>query len=370
MSNKNDKPKQRFYSLNRILEKEAVYNLIIGERSNGKTYAVLKHAIQVYFKTGGQLAIIRRWQEDITGHRAGFMFSALLANNEVFKLSNGQYTGIYAYARKFYFCNYDEKGKPVYDPEQDIFGYLFALSEMEHDKSISFPLVQTILFDEFMAKGLYLQDEFVLFMNTLSTIIRQRTDVKIFMCGNTVNKFCPYFQEMGLKHVDKMKQGTIDVYGYGDSRLTVAFEYCAYSGNTKSNNFYFAFDNPKLNMITSGAWELDLYPHCPVKYRPADVKFIYFILFNDYVYQCEVVSVENNLFTFIHLKTTPLKNPDKDLIFTLEFVPKMNYNRNILKPGIARLEILGWFFKTGRVYYQNNEVGDSIANYIRICKGV
>ena len=58
--------------------------------------------------------------------------------------------------------------------------------------------MKTILFDEFITKGMYLTDEFMAFMNTLSTIIRQRDNVKIFMCGNTVNKFNPYFEEMGL----------------------------------------------------------------------------------------------------------------------------------------------------------------------------
>lgn len=366
---KRKQPQQQYYNIRSLLSKNAIYNIIIGERSNGKTYAVLKYAVEQYFKDKSQFAILRRWQEDITGHRAGQMFTNLIANGEIERISHGMYTGITYYARKFYFCNYDEKGKPVYDAEHDIFAYCFALSEMEHDKSISFPYVNTILFDEFITNKLYLQDEFVLFMNTISTIIRQRENVKIFMCGNTVNKFCPYFQEMGLKHVDKMQQGTIDVYTYGDSRLSVAFEYCAQTGQTKANNYYFAFDNPKLHMITSGAWELDIYPHCPVRYRPKDVKFTYFILFNGYIYQCEIVSIDKSMFTFIHLKTTDLQKPDKDLIFSLDYVPKINYNRNVLKPGIKRLEKLSWFFQTGRVYYQNNEVGDSISNYLKICMG-
>lgn len=362
--------KDKYYSLKSILSKNATYSMIVGERSNGKTYAVLKYAIEQYFKGNGQLAIVRRWQEDITGARAAQMFNNLIENGEITKISKGQYTGIFYYARKFYFCNYDEKGKPIYNPESDLFGYIFALSEMEHNKSNSFPLVNTILFDEFIAKGLYLQDEFVLFMNTISTIIRLRENVKIFMCGNTVNKFCPYFKEMGLNHVDNMKQGTIDVYTYGDSRLTVAFEYCEYLGAQKKNNYYFAFDNPKLHMITNGAWELDIYPHCPVKYKPKDIIFIYFILFNGYIFQCEIVQQNNIAFTFIHQKTTELQNPDTDLIFCLDYIPKINYNRNILKPCNKRLDKIAWFYNTGRVYYQDNDVGNNIHNYLQLCKGV
>ena len=253
--------------------------------------------------------------------------------------------------------------------ETDCIGYTFALSETEHNKSISYPHIRTILFDEFLTKHVYLNDEFVLFMNTISTIVRQRTDVKIFMCGNTVNKYCPYFEEMGLTHIKDMTQGAIDVYTYGDSQLKVAVEYCASLNKQKKNNFYFAFNNPKLHMITSGAWELDIYPHLPKKYKPSDIVFTYFIEFYDHLYQCEIIKDGYELFTFIHHKTTPLQDTGKDLIYSLDFHYQINYNRNILKPVNDLQKKILWFFQTDRVFFQSNEVGDTIHNYLKICKG-
>jgi len=356
----------QFYSLKKIKKEKAVYNVIIGERSNGKTYAVLLEGLKTYIEGGGQLAYVRRWKEDIIGKRASGIFNAINENGEVEKLTNGEYTGVYYYSGKFYLCNY-KNGKVVYSDEQCL-GYVFALSDNEHNKSVSYSKIETIIFDEFLTNQLYLQDEFVLFMNTVSTIVRQRTNVVIYMLGNTVNKFCPYFQEMGLNHVFKMKQGSIDVYKYGDSKLTVAVEYCASTQSKKENNFYFAFDNPKLEMITGGAWELNIYPHAPMKFKPKDVQFIYFIMFNDNIYQCEIVSIKDVTFTFIHIKTTEIQNENKDLIYTLDYVPKMNYNRNIYKPINKLQKRVLWYFETDRVYFQNNEVGDSISNYLKICK--
>ena len=358
---------QKYYSLTNILKKNAVYNVIIGERSNGKTYSVLKYALKQRIEHGGQVAIVRRWKEDISGRRAADIWKSLIANDEVTKLSNGQWTGITYWAGKFYLCNYDKEGKPIYNTDSDTLGYCFALSDTEHNKSISYPYITTILFDEFLTKHVYLQDEFVLFMNTVSTIVRQRTNVKIFMLGNTVNKYCPYFQEMGLTHVLQMEQGTIDVYTYGDSKLTVAVEYCATLKASRENNFYFAFNNPRLEMITSGAWELDIYPHLPVKYRPCDIQFTYFICFNGQVYQCEIIEVKGVPFTFIHDKTTPIKDTDNDLIYTLEYNPKLNYRRNILKPLTKLEERILWFYKSDRVFYQDNTVGDAINNYLKLC---
>lgn len=361
------KRKPKYYSLDKIKKKNAVYNVIFGERSNGKTYAVLMEGIKNFIAGKGQIAIIRRWKEDITGKRASGIFNAINESGEIERLTSGDYTGVTYYNGRFFLCSYDEKGKPIYH-ENDCLGYAFALSDTEHNKSISYPKVTTIMFDEFLTKHTYLNDEFILFMNTVSTIVRQRTDVKIYMLGNTVNKYSPYFQEMGLNHILKMEQGTIDVYRYGDSGLVVAVEYCKSTQSSKENNFYFAFNNPKLEMITGGAWELNMYPHLPMKYKPKDVVFTYFIVFNDSIYQCEIIQIDDVTFTYIHLKTSELKDTDNDLIYTFDYVPKMNYSRNILKPINNIQKRVLWYYNTDRIFYQNNEVGDSINNYIKLCR--
>lgn len=361
----------KFYSPAKINKKDATYNLIFGERSNGKTYALLLQSLKDYIKDKSQMAYVRRWKEDITGRRAQRLYSGINDNGEVAKLTKGEFTGVHYFAGKFYLCTYDEAGKVVYG-DQDVIGFTFALSDGEHDKSTSFPNIKTVVFDEFLTNRVYLNDEFVLFMNTVSTIVRRREDVKIYMLGNTVNKFCPYFTEMGLEHIQKMLQGTIDVYKYGESKLTVAVEYCA-STQTETNtvaNKYFAFNNPKLEMITGGAWELNIYPHLPYKYKPKDILIIYFIEFNDNIYQCEIIEVDGVVFTYIHIKTTPLKNMSSHIIYSLEYHAEMNYNRSVYKPTSKIQSKIEWFFKNDKVFYQNNNIGDAINNYLKICKKV
>lgn len=357
----------KYYSLNKINKKDATYNVIFGERSNGKTYATLKQVLENYFSDGSQFAYIRRWSVDVQPKRMNNLFNAIIEDGYLEKLSGGKFTAIFYRTGRFYLCTYNDKGKPIYN-EEDIIGYAFSLSENEHNKANSYPRVTTIIFDEFLTNKIYLPDEFILFMNTVSTIVRQRTNVKIYMLGNTVNKFCPYFKEMGLTNILTMKQGSIDIYTYGDSKLKVAVEYADSKKKFKKNNFYFAFNNPKLKMITGGAWELSIYPHAPVKWLPKNIIFTYFIDFNDSLYQCEIINKEDNVFTYIHEKTTPIKNPDKDIIYTLDYNPKINYNINILKPLNDYQTKITWFFIHDRVYYQNNEVGDAINNYLKICK--
>lgn len=361
------KEKTKFYSLKHILSKKATYNVIIGERSNGKTYSILKYGIEKFISSRGQLAIVRRWKEDITGRRASDIFTALITDGTIKTLSNGEYEGVYYYAGKFYLCTYDEKGKALYN-DNDCLGYCFALSDTEHNKSISYPNIQTIFFDEFLTKHLYLNDEFVLFMNTVSTIVRQRDNVQIFMAGNTVNKFCPYFQEMGLKHISKMQQGDIDVYKYGDSRLIVAVEYCSSISKAKKSNFYFAFDNPKLQMITTGKWELDIYPHIPCKYKKRDVLFDFFVVFDGSTIHGEIIQISDDVILYFHEKTTPIK--DGSIVYTLAENISVYYNKSIYKPNFSGGLRIVWLLEHGKTFYQNNEVGNIIANYLKACKAV
>ena len=357
----------KFYSVKRILKTKATYFMIIGERSNGKTYSALQYGLKEYFRTGKEMAIVRRWKEDIRGNRAKGIFSALVNNGEIEKLSNGQYTDIYYYSGRFYPCNRDDLGKPIFD-DTKILGYTFALSEGEHNKSISFPKVGTVIFDEFLTRHLYLKDEFVLFMNTLSTIIRQRDDVKIFMLGNTVNKYSPYFTEMGIENIEQMKQGEINIYRYGDSKLTVAVEYCDSLKKFKKNNHLFAFNSPSLKMITNGTWELSLYPHLPFKYKPKNVIFTYFIRFRDKTFQAEIVELPNAMFTYIHEKTTPIQHPEKDLIYQLDHTGQHNISSNIYKYRNELERKIIYFYDNDLVFYQDNTVGDTIENFLKCCK--
>ena len=360
----------KFYSLNNILEYEATYNVIFGERSNGKTYAVLKEAIKQYFKDKGQLAIVRRWSEDIKPVKARSMFDALIANGEVERLSDGEYESIVFQNGKFFFCNFDSDHRPIYN-DNDLFAHLFAIGGQEHYKSLSYPNVTNILFDEFLTKGATLPDEFTLFMNIVSTIVRQRDNVKVFMLGNTVNPYSPYFKEMGLTNVREMKQGSIDIYEYGEtSELRVAVEYTKPNKQSKKSDKYFAFDNPKLRMITKGAWELDMFPHLPMKYTPKDIELIYFIEFEDRLFQAEIIVKNDNMFTFIHEKTTPIQDTNTDLVYTLEHSPKPNYARSIYKPQNKIGKVIRDFYVMDKVFYQDNSVGNAIQNYLDLAKRI
>lgn len=368
------KKQQKHYSLDNILARGAHYNVIIGERSNGKTYAVLEYGLKRFLETGEQMAIIRRWDTDFQGAQsARTSFDSLAFNgdgvNAIAQLSHDLYAGISYYAGRYYMTTLDEDGKEVRTDK--CVAMAFAVNSAEHYKSASFPHITTILFDEFMSRDRYINDEFIKFQNLLSTIIRQRDNVKIFMCGNTVNKQdSTYFSEMGLHRIKKMRQGDIDVYTYGASPLRVAVEFSDSPSKSKPSDVYFAFDNPRLQMITGqgGVWEMDIYPHLPVKYLPKDVKFKFFIAYNQELLQGNIIVKDGAPFLYFHRKTTPLKDDPHDLIYSTEYSIKPNHRRNLMTRKFKVEQTIVELYNSDKAFYQDNEVGEIMRSYLQWCK--
>jgi hypothetical protein len=120
-------------------------------------------------------------------------------------------------------------------------------------------------------------------------------------------------------------------------------------------------------MITSGVWEIDLYPHCPHSFKPKDILFTYFIEFDDELLQCEIVDVDGLMFTFIHRKTTPIKYPDSDLIYSTKYDARPNHRRKITKPVLDIEKKILYFYRADKIFYQDNEVGEIVRNYLLWC---
>lgn len=358
--------KNDYYSLKKIDSKNALYNIIIGQRSNGKTYSVIEKAIKAYFKTGARCAYLRRFKEDLTPRNIGELLTPHM--DTISKLSKGRFNSIRYYNREFTFVLRNEKGEIIDTAETSIIK-CFSLNTWESAKGADNGFFPMVIFDEFLTRQYYLKDEFIIFTQLLSSIIRDRDGTTIYMLANTVNKFCPYFVEMGLTNVEKMKQGTIDVYRYGNSDLTVAVEYCAENGTSKRVSKYFAFNNPRLEMVTKGSWEIDNYPHCPIDYDKNDVVFHAFIQFNGTLVHGEIVNVYDDYtrmvhrFVFFYQQTKPIDLNFVDVLYT--DLPDSNilhcHGANIQPTKLHQIFID--LIKTHDDFYNTNETGEIVRNW-------
>ena len=69
-----------YYALKRILKEHADYNIIFGERSNGKSFAVEEYGIDNYIERGEQMAIIRREDTDLESANSNETFTHFINN--------------------------------------------------------------------------------------------------------------------------------------------------------------------------------------------------------------------------------------------------------------------------------------------------
>lgn len=381
---KKKKEKFEHYTPKNIILTRSLYNLIWGERSNGKTFSIKYVGLFGFHEDGvdidgyleqegenGMLPVIRRWDTDFKGKNGATFYDDIINNQEegniLKKKTRGKWNSIHYYARAWYLECIDEDTGEVIERDKNPFAVGFAINMQEHYKGNQYPQIgDMILFDEFISK-FYLTDEFHELMQLLSTLIRLRDDIRIFMCANPISSYNPYFVEMGLTKAKYQKKGTIESYKYKtdtDKDLTVSVEYSDFPSKKKPSNVYFAFNNPKLKMITDGRFEIGFYPHLPFKYLPKDVIYTYFIIFDNEMYQAEIIAKDNIAFTYIHRRTKPIDHDTESVIYQQDYDERPNVSRKIARPHNDIQRFIVSFFAKEKVFYQDNEVGESISQFI------
>lgn len=364
------KPIQQYYDRTAIDQTEASYRLIIGQRSNGKTYSVLKTILEQYFSEGKRAAYIRRYQEEITPKNIQLLFSQDSLINMIINLSGGEYNGTFYRANCFYLCFYNEEGKPERrDPTP--FCITRAVNTWETTKGQDAGELHLICYDEFMTRSGYLTDEFVKFCNLLSSLIRDRKDCIVYMLANSVNKYCPYFEEMGLQDVDKMEQGEIRVYTYNNSDLKVAVEYCAAVEATKKTaNKYFAFENAQLQMITSGAWEIKNYARAPYPLHEEDILKRFYINFGGQLICGEIILRSPDLFIFFRRQTKDIEIDELTPYYSNEFTTSRCHVRFLKDCPTDLHKLIKDLIIKNSMCFANNEVGEIIRNWLQEDNGI
>lgn len=369
----NDKQPDIYYDIRPIDNTNAVYRMIIGQRSNGKTYSVCDHIVDDYLKEGKRAAYIRRYEESITPKNLQSLFNPHL--QKIWELSEHKWNAVFYRAKEFHLCYKDPEGN-IIAKDDTAFCITAAINTAEQTKGEDRGEVHLIIFDEFMTRTGYLSNEFVRFMNLLSTLIRDRETAIIYMLANSVNRYCPYFSEMGLKNIDKLPKGEIALYSYGSSSLTVAVEYCDEVAATKQTaSKYFAFDNPQLQMITSGEWEFQIYPRPPYKILEDDIVLKFYIQFSEQLLACEIIhsslkQYANDVFIFVHFQTKDIDIDDNTIVYVNDFSSCRMHVRFLKDQPTEGHKLICSLIQRKAVCFANNEVGEVFRNWLIETQGV
>ncbi|MCQ2737374.1 MAG: phage DNA encapsidation protein [archaeon] len=350
--------KQVYYNIDSITERKANFNLIWGEKSNGKSYQVkLKKGVKHFLDTGKKFVLMRRWQADISTLWIEKYFSDL----DIPTLTEGKYELITVYRKELFLSNINENGKVV---REKSIGYVIALSEEQHYSGGSFLDVDMIIFEEFMERGgIYLANEPARLMIFYNTVDRKRGIVQLWMVGNTISRVNPYLHDWNLQEiVRRQKQGDINdlVIHNEENDVKIAIEYCKSSGGKTM-----AIGNAS-SMIDSGAWQSDPQPKLPVSYK--NYKVLYRIGFQYQAFKFIGEFLRNELdktcVWFIKPYTRDfLKNT---LVFSDYISPSKFYQRDIYNPDIKndKLVKLLQSFRETNIFYANDLVGTDFKQVI------
>ena len=168
-----------YWDIDKTLSHNCLFNYAIGPRGCGKTYGAKKKAVKRFLKSGDEFIYLRRYKTELADINT--FWADIIRNDEYpdnkLESKNG----------RFYI---DDK----------IAGYALPLSVSKIKKSVAFPNVSLIIFDEFIIeRGVYhyLADEVKTFLEFYLTVSRYRPVIVLFI-ANAITMSNPYFIHFDL----------------------------------------------------------------------------------------------------------------------------------------------------------------------------
>ena len=351
------------------------YIMLISARNDGKSYAVKEHILRNYLDKGEKACYLRRNEVDIKGidqslYWADFM---KLGKNKIEELTGGEWSAITHKKDGFHLAKTGEDGKMV---DGDLFAYVHALSIAKRYKSLQFPDVSSIVFEEFVTDSGYLFKEPSRLQQYISTVFRGTVEGQTcFLVGNTISKLNPYFREWQMEGFRKMKPGQIDIYDYsytpedfdgeeGEPTTTrIAVHIPDTSGKAKGKSMFFG---ASAGMIAGQRWDAQEQPH--LRGRRRDYDALYQIVVDcgvDGRFLLTLLQKRSNpdvVLWYVEPKTTDIQKGTRIIgtdvvegsLWTRDFYP-------ITKEEARAFQIMRW----GRVVYSDNLTGTEYKRAVR-----
>lgn len=167
-----------YYDPNKMLSYDRILNFIIGARGIGKSYAMKKHPIKRFIKYGEQFIYVRRYKPELK--KIGNYFNDI--------------------AQEFPNHEFKVKGRQFFI-DGKLAGWAIPLSAWQSEKSNAYPMVTTIVFDEFIRErdnSGYIPNEVDALLNLMDTVFRTRENGRCICLSNAVSVINPYFVYFGL----------------------------------------------------------------------------------------------------------------------------------------------------------------------------
>lgn len=349
-----------FFRLDRILGAKCTYNILLGQRANGKSYAVKEECVKEAFLGMGELIYLRRWAVELKEQDVIDYF----ADCPVKDITGGQYDIITVHRARIYLASITEDGQVV---RGLCIGRTAALTNATHLKSvIKRGAYKNIIYEEFCTKDGFIPLEPDKLQQFVATVFGVQYSGRIWLIGNTVSRVNPYFAKWQLKNLKKMNPGDIDIYRFkdGDTEITIAVEFCS-SLDVPSNMFF----GDVAKNITTGVWETESMPTVPDEFGKFKVLYQVGYKHTDFFF---ILKLIQNKAKQLLIFCAPAEAEDLDKVKrkVQDNVSGDPWTTQFLIPLTKGDMIIQDLYKRGKIVYANNLTGSDFSAIIKSRRGL
>lgn len=351
MSNRQPK----YLSKKKVKSIKCDYLLLLGERSNGKSYSVKSICVEQAYKNKKLFIYLKRYDLEVKDSLCVSYF----ADMPIQEITSGEYTCIDVFRKGIYLANIDpESGKVVRGQK---IGICHALSGAEHYKSLQYPDVENIIYEEIISQnGQYLFNEPDALQQYVSSIFRNNRKGKIYMIGNTLSRICPYYNYWELD-TRSMKPGEIRhfIKKNEDGPDTDIAVFLTESLKTNTGLFF----GRAAKNITQGAYATEPQPRLPDDIRNYKILYRVVLQYENIMFMMQVLqhNESNDITWYITPKTTAIDKNTR--VVSTEFSTSPYYSRLLI--GITQKENeLFKMLMDGRVCFSDDLTGTEFYNLL------
>lgn len=182
-------------------------SIVYSGRERGKSFEISAQCIADAWYDDKQLAYVRRNDDTVD------MIEAYFGDKHEFikDMTDGNCDRITCYRSVLYFSHIetDENGKDVLFRDKPL-GRFFALSRQGRFKSLQYPELMNLIFEEVLTVDPYLSAEPEKLLNLISSLGRSRPGFRVWLISNLVSQVNPYTSSWGIS-IGRSKPGEISL---------------------------------------------------------------------------------------------------------------------------------------------------------------
>ena len=294
---------ETFNSETKINGKDIDIAFILSGRNRGKSFTISTECLADAWYDNKQFAYVRRHDATVYDTEAYFAdktdFIKDMTDKEADHITRSK--------GKLYFARTEIDPETMESHNVIIkeCGNFFALSRNSSYKSLQYPSIYNLFYEEVMADEAYLQGEPSKLLNLISTIKRNKDDFKVYLISNLISPVSPYSKEWGINigslkpdniNITKLYLGSYDSKGEEDF-LVIACHYLKDKGDLRKEDLKKKRNRVKTG-ITSNRWdEKTLYPTMPYNFLKGKATKLDRCVFewDDMMFMVDIMEVPDNI---------------------------------------------------------------------------